>query len=57
MTALANANKAMNAIRLAAMFATNAMDCDAPAAAASSKFEYFLLRHKQADVTCWNEMQ
>ena len=36
--AFTNARRERNAIRLAAMFATRLIDCDAPAAAASIKF-------------------
>ena len=41
-TALTNSNMAINAIRLAAMLATNLMEADAPAAAASNIFLSFL---------------
>ena len=42
MVAFTKASRARKAIRLAAMLATRAMDWDAPAAAASSKFLYCL---------------
>ena len=42
MVAFTKARRARKAMRLAAMLATRAMDCEAPAAAASSKFLYCL---------------
>ena len=48
--AFTKARRAMKAMRLAAMLATSAMDCEAPAAAASSKF-LCCLKVKQTKVT------